>query len=402
MVASYLSQKVMIKSMRANAEIITNIVHESRRLYSDEVIGRIDTIPEIKVSTRYKDHEFGVPNPATYTIMLGERLSSQNANAKLMISMYSGLPFKNRTNRKLDEFAEQALEHVEKTPVTPYQSITQLNGIDVIRFASPMVMSESCVVCHNAHPESPMKNWSIGDVRGVLEVTQQLQSTTGGLSSAYLTRNLFFIIAAFITFSGLIILIRHYQANARIKREVANQTAFLLEQSLTDELTGLGNRRYFQEKFDEAWRYCIRYKSSLSLAILDVDHFKDYNDEFGHPVGDACLVQISQGIKEGLFRPLDVVARYGGEEFIIVLVDTNINGTEKALNNIRTSISKLSIPNASNVDSKIVTVSIGCVTVTDIKAATPESVIEQADKALYKAKAAGRNTNICLPYKNPE
>jgi diguanylate cyclase (GGDEF)-like protein len=400
--ASYLTQKVLIESKRSNAETITNIVHECRKLYSDEVVNRLKEFSDIEVSNRYRDHEHGIPNPATFTMLLGKRITDLKGKSGLMVRMYSDLPFRNRTNRTLDDFAKLAINHVKQPPITAYQSIEQQDGVDIIRYASPMIMSESCVACHKMHPDSPKRDWNVGDVRGVLEVTQPLQADSDGVNSAYLTRNLFFIIIAITILAAAIIMVRNRHEKSRVKQEVAHQTADLLEQSLTDELTGLGNRRYFNKKYDDAWRYCLRKKAPLSIALIDVDHFKKYNDEFGHPAGDSCLQKISFGIKEGLNRPLDVIARYGGEEFVVILVDTDLNGTEHAMENIRASIAKLAIPSSRNTESRYVSVSIGSITVNNIDTVTKESVIKQADKALYQAKAAGRNTNICLAYEKGE
>lgn len=398
-IVSYnLTQKVLLESVRENARLITTIVNESRKLYSDEAVGRVQSHPDIKISNRYRDFEHSIPIPQTFTISLAEKLTNLNPKSGLAIRIYSKTPFKNRTDRVLDGFAMQALDHVKKMPSTPYQTMSTHNDINVFRYATPIHMKKSCVACHNVHPDSTKKDWKIGEVRGVLEVTQPLRASHANIGTIYLTRVLFIIIIILSIFAAFILLFKSYNEKKKIKQEVANQTADLREQSLTDELTGLGNRRYFNKQYDDMWRYSQRNNVSLSIAMIDIDHFKQYNDEFGHPAGDTCLLNISIGIKVGLNRPQDVIARYGGEEFVVIMIDTDINGAEKVMENIRTCVNNLKILNPSTSKSKYVSVSIGCVTIKDTHSATQSSLIEQADNALYQAKSEGRNRKVCLPF----
>jgi len=159
--------------------------------------------------------------------------------------------------------------------------------------------------------------------------------------------------------------------------------------SRLDGLTGIANRRCMDDFFKREWRLAIRNKSSLSFVIIDIDFFKLYNDNYGHPVGDDCLKKVAKQLEETLKRPSDFIARYGGEEFALILPNTT-DAIEIA-ENCRKSIKNLNIPHNYSSVAQVVTVSTGVCTVTPSKSLLPRTLIETADKALYLAKDNGRN-----------
>jgi diguanylate cyclase (GGDEF)-like protein/PAS domain S-box-containing protein len=180
-----------------------------------------------------------------------------------------------------------------------------------------------------------------------------------------------------------------------ISRDMTEHKA--LEQKLAslatlDGLTGIANRRHFDEHIENEWARARRDGSSLSLLLIDVDHFKKYNDRYGHPAGDACLKSLAQVLAAQARRPADLAARYGGEEFVLLLPDTDRAGCELIGTSIRDSLAVLGIDHELNLPSKKVTVSIGGVTAAWHDAKAPSSwLIEAADRALYSAKEAGRD-----------
>jgi diguanylate cyclase (GGDEF)-like protein/PAS domain S-box-containing protein len=160
-----------------------------------------------------------------------------------------------------------------------------------------------------------------------------------------------------------------------------------------DGLTGLANRRRFDEKLGEEWKRAIRDKTPISLLMIDVDQFKRYNDNYGHPSGDRCLTSIGHILAKTVHRPGDIAARYGGEEFVLLLPNTDEAGCAVVGDRIRQSLLEQRIPHASNPPSRFVTVSIGGATARP-GADSPEdemSLIAAADHALYVAKNSGRD-----------
>ena len=158
-----------------------------------------------------------------------------------------------------------------------------------------------------------------------------------------------------------------------------------------DSLTGLPNRRTFDDVLDREWRRLARSNSPLSLILFDVDHFKLYNDTYGHGGGDLCLRQVAESAITALQRPADMVARYGGEEFAAILPDTGAAGAVAVAEGIREGIANLKVEHEKSSTAPHVTVSIGLVTDVPNLEHSPEILITRADRALYAAKAGGRN-----------
>lgn len=170
--------------------------------------------------------------------------------------------------------------------------------------------------------------------------------------------------------------------------EIANRQ--LEELSATDGLTGIANRRRFDEALLYEWRRAKRSQESLSLAIFDVDWFKKYNDFYGHQAGDECLRMFAGVLKKHACRAGDLAARYGGEEFALIAAGTNAEAMLNIAESVRQSLESLQIPHAESPRAQV-TVSIGIATMLPTDDFQPELLIRQADEALYRAKAKGRN-----------
>lgn len=174
-------------------------------------------------------------------------------------------------------------------------------------------------------------------------------------------------------------------------RKLAELQVF--EQALTDGLTGLANRRHFDDFFDREWRLGARMNHPISLILADIDHFKLYNDGYGHLQGDDCLKMVGSCLKSFGRRPGDLVARYGGEEFALVLGNTSAQGALEIGEDIRQAIAKLNLPHDHSPLSKIVSASIGVATCKpgDETMTGMQALVQAADECLYKAKSNGRN-----------
>lgn len=162
-----------------------------------------------------------------------------------------------------------------------------------------------------------------------------------------------------------------------------------------DKLTGLANRRVFDEALSECLEQARTAKTSLALILGDIDHFKLYNDHYGHQGGDECLTQVAKAIKEAVGRPMDVTARYGGEEFAVILPSIEAKGAMQVAERILKKISEQNIPHATSTAADHVTMSLGVVALVPDENVSEKDMINWADKALYQAKENGRN-QVCL------
>ncbi|SFU84729.1 diguanylate cyclase domain-containing protein [Pseudoduganella namucuonensis] len=181
------------------------------------------------------------------------------------------------------------------------------------------------------------------------------------------------------------------RARVRTQLTVKRQADAMRELTLTDALTGVANRRSFNEAMDNEWRRCTRSETPMAVIMIDIDHFKNYNDAYGHQAGDLCLQQVSAAMKRCAGRPPDMLARYGGEEFIILLPQVGGDGAEVVAKRILEEVAALRLPHAASSVSDRVTVSMGVASVQPSEDIDPSALIRAADALLYRAKETGRD-----------
>ena len=180
------------------------------------------------------------------------------------------------------------------------------------------------------------------------------------------------------------------------QKNLADANIELQKLAALDSLTGIANRRRFDEVLRAEWQRGKRDKKPLSLLMCDIDCFKMYNDTFGHLAGDLCLKKAAAVLTEHLTRPADVAARYGGEEFAIVLPDTDEKGALLIASACRSHVEQLAIDNP-RAPNGIISMSIGLATIVPSHEGSAEGLIAMADKALYQAKHDGRNRVVAAP-----
>ncbi|MDB5374550.1 MAG: diguanylate cyclase, partial [Belnapia sp.] len=191
-----------------------------------------------------------------------------------------------------------------------------------------------------------------------------------------------------------------------VSRDITARKA--MENQLTalarlDGLTGVANRRAFDEAVSREWSRCLQAETPIALIMVDVDRFKAYNDHYGHPGGDSCLRVVAATVGATIRRAADLVARYGGEEFVVLLPETDAAGANAVAQRLRGELEALQLPHAGAA-SGVVTVSVGVAAMVPIPgrgAPGPERLIEMADRALYYAKQTGRNRVVCAPVTSP-
>ncbi len=172
---------------------------------------------------------------------------------------------------------------------------------------------------------------------------------------------------------------------------IEKHVAELRDLSLVDSLTGIPNRRSFDLRLDLEIQHHHRSSTTMALILIDIDHFKPYNDHYGHALGDTTLRQVAQALARSIRRSTDLIARYGGEEFVAILPHTDFAGTQLVIDKMRHAVASLSIPHAWSDTSAQVTISIGAVVGVPEDHTTSTEMIEAADNQLYCAKHGGRN-----------
>jgi len=237
-------------------------------------------------------------------------------------------------------------------------------------YMAPLKVEQACRQCHDKH------DYKEGDVMGGIRIILPY------------TRYPFFDVLLFahigITVMGLIgILV----AGIRLNRAYA----IIQRQAIYDALTGIPNRQNFAEHIVKEFSRSSRTRESLAVIMCDIDHFKAYNDTYGHDSGDKCLKKVAQTIRNSLVRPGDFCARYGGEEFVIILADTSLKGAVHVAERVRFNIIKLQIAHEKSLPLQLVTLSLGIATSSDQPTNTYEDLLKNADTALYEAKKKGRN-----------
>lgn len=207
-----------------------------------------------------------------------------------------------------------------------------------------------------------------------------------GMPSAQVVLQSYYLIG--ITLIGLI---------GSYSLELSLRANFLSEgvaqfRALHDPLTNLYNRRAAWDHMDRAWRLAFRERERLALLLVDVDHFKRFNDRYGHLMGDICLAKVAMALSDRIRRPMDIVARYGGEEFVAVLYDISEENLTRLCEDLRGAVSSLAIAHSDSSPHDRITISIGAALLLPATGNfTLKSALEQADRALYRAKDQGRN-----------
>jgi diguanylate cyclase (GGDEF)-like protein len=277
-----------------------------------------------------------------------------------------------------DKFERKALESFENGVAEAHIEEARNEKI-FFRYMAPLETSQACLTCH------AVQGYKVGDVRGGISVTFDITAMKNSLKN---DRNI--IIALTVGTTCIVICIVLF-FTIRLMRQLQEAHRKIAELVVTDDLTGLANRRHFFERLDAEIDRATRYGNNLSLIMIDIDHFKRVNDTYGHPAGDIVLAEVARLLCANI-RTSDLVARYGGEEFAVLIPALNAAEACLAAEKLRVIIEVNSI--ALEGPPLNVTVSCGVADLQSVKhypASLKDNLIRGADKSLYQAKANGRN-----------
>ena len=237
-------------------------------------------------------------------------------------------------------------------------------------YMAPLKTEKECMPCHAEH------GYKEGDIRGGISVTLPFVPQI-----PFITLIMGHVVIGLAGLVGIVL----------FGTKLNEAYELIRSQAVTDDLTGIPNRRSFLDRTRTEFNRSQRNKYALSVIMIDIDHFKSYNDTYGHERGDECLKKVALAIQKTLKRPSDFCARYGGEEFIVVLPYTTQEGALFIAEEIRAAVKNLGIQHEKSSPAGIVSISLGVATAGNTLSISYEDLIRQSDKALYLAKEKGRN-----------
>ncbi|MBF0263758.1 MAG: diguanylate cyclase [Gammaproteobacteria bacterium] len=183
-----------------------------------------------------------------------------------------------------------------------------------------------------------------------------------------------------------------------MQKQIIQANAELKKLSSQDALTGIANRRTFNETLEREWKCSLRDSTPLTLIMIDIDYFKPYNDTYGHLMGDDCLTKVATALEKHARRPCDLIARYGGEEFAFIAPTTDHDGAKNIAQSLKDDINALKLEHKGSKISATVTISQGVISLIPTPDITMINMIEMADKCLYEAKESGRDRYVIFQY----
>lgn len=379
------NNRLLIESVRQQAVSCFNLIDKVRRwnlsydgIYVEKKPG-IETnlfLSEIGAEPDVSATDGRIFTLRNHAIMISE--------ISKILRDYNGVQFR-ITSRQLvnnenvpDNFELDALKRFEKGEHEAWAIENGANG-QQFRYMAPLMMEHSCQDCHSGF------GYKEGDIRGGISISIPFDNIAGEMAL-----NRYVIIGLSLLTLVLLLGSSYLMLNQLTGKIEAAQRA-LHEASISDELTGLRNRRFLMARYHEEFERARRYSTPLGFLMLDLDHFKEINDNYGHPFGDLVLKSVAGTISEAM-REYDIAARYGGEEFAVLVPETKRQDLLALAERIRAQLEKKDIIEAGI--SARVTASIGVTSLEESD--TPETLLNRADKALYQAKHEGRNRIVLL------
>ncbi len=390
---SSLQSSLLRASAVYTASILSEILIDVRTLYTSEVVQPANAFG-MDVTHDYLLNENAIPLPATFSMRLGELIGKHASGARSRLYSAYPFPWRSLEGGLNDDYRKKAWDELSRDQAKPYMQFVETGQGLVLRYAVADVMRPACVECHNTHPQSPKRDWQVGDLRGVLEVMIPFQNLNQRVSDQLVNIRLIYSLVGFLMLVGFFLTFHRLKLSERILTrrsndlEVANQK--LKDISESDALTHIANRRCYNTRLSTEVSTARRSDTTLSMLLIDIDCFKLYNDGYGHEQGDQALIQVAGIANDCMLRETDFLARYGGEEFVALLPFTDVEGAIRIAENIRAKIEATAIPHKFSTHGDCITASVGIATQSGAAIDAAE-LFKIADEALYNAKANGRN-----------
>ncbi len=349
-----------------NAEYGGVYVEKKPGIHSNPFLKELGIDPDIHTAD---GRVLTLRNPAIMTREISELARRDNRAEFHMVSLKNLNP-----ENRPDDFEKRSLERFEDGERAIWQ-FDRSGERPVFRYIRSLVIEESCLPCHGK------QGYQLGDVRGGVSVI----IPAAELTSQMRTNRTQIIIDAVITIGVLLAILYLFAWKLVVRLDDVQKR--LKHIAVTDELTGLKNRRYIMEQLDREYQRSVRTGTSLSLVLFDIDHFKQVNDTFGHAFGDAVLKAVALDMRESL-RTYDLLGRIGGEEFLIASPGSTLEEAAALAERIREKIRGKTISNKTFEITVTVSAGVTSLNGQDIQA---DSMLARADDALYQAKQGGRD-----------
>ncbi len=313
-------------------------------------------------------------NPAIMTREISDLARRENIVTFHMVSLKNLNP-----ENRPDAFEQNALERFEKGERTVWK-IEEQTGRAVFRYVQPLIVEASCLQCHR------QQGYALGDIRGGISV---IRPADGLVAQMRTNRNQIIIDSA--TTIGILLAILYF-LTWKLTVRLDEAQARLREIAVTDDLTGLKNRRYIMGQLEKEYQRAVRTGFPLSVIVIDIDHFKKVNDTYGHAFGDLVLQMASREM-EGALRAYDLLGRIGGEEFIIASPGSTLDDAAGLAERICSRIRDSTVANGSQKSRVTVSAGVTSLSEQDARAST---LLGRADEALYLAKQQGRDRVVAI------
>jgi diguanylate cyclase (GGDEF)-like protein len=363
---------------QSNLETIDQI-KLMRSYYTQTIVARALKTETLKPSMSYRDHLNQIPLPATLVKDISEMMSKQHTR----LGLISPYPWPHRADRVLDDFESAAWKKFQTDPDAVESRIEFIDGQRVMRVAvADRMVSQTCVDCHNSDPLSAKRDWKVGDVRAVFEVTKFIEPYLAAAEERSHFISIGILIAALISSGVLLACLVLVERRTRESLKADERAYFLAEH---DALTGIGNRARLHAALESAFKD-PGGASQCALVLIDLDHFKAVNDTHGHDTGDQVLKQVAHRLI-ALSQPGDLIARLGGDEFALLVYGKR---STEALRDLGQAICQ-SLGETILIDGQALSIgaTVGIARGKSDARTAPDMLIA-ADLALYAAKGAGR------------